>query len=64
MGPQNTDFGLSAQTRKPKTVRAFSNPSGGLSSMLHSDWLSYYLAICCSPQIEKSAGIENQNNGG
>ena len=30
--------------------------------MLHSDWLSYYSAICYSPLVAKSAGFENQNN--
>ena len=32
--------------------------------MLLSDWSSYYLAICYSPLVAKSAGFENQNNGG
>ena len=32
--------------------------------MLRSDWLSYYQAICCSPLVAKSAGFENQYNGG
>ena len=36
----------------------------GLLSMLHSDSLSYYLAICYSPLVVKSAGFENLNNGG
>ena len=25
--------------------------------MLHSDWLSYYQAICYSPLVAKSAGL-------
>ena len=25
--------------------------------MLHSDWLSYYYAICYSPLVAKSAGF-------
>ena len=29
--------------------------------MLRSDWLSYYLAVCYSPLVAKSAGFENQN---
>ena len=32
--------------------------------MLRSDWLNYYYAICYSPLEAKSAGFENQNNGG
>ena len=31
---------------------------------LRSDWLSYYYDICYSPLVAKSAGFENQNNGG
>ena len=32
--------------------------------MLRSDRLSYYWAILYSPLVAKSAGFENQNNGG
>ena len=32
-------------------------PTSGLLSMLHSDWLSYYYAICYSPLVAKSAGF-------
>ena len=28
--------------------------------MLHSDWLSYYLAICYSPLVAKSAGLKTK----
>ena len=31
---------------------------------LRSDWFSYHYAICYSPLKAKSAGFENQNNGG
>ena len=32
--------------------------------MLRSDWMSYYQAICYRPLVAKSAGSEDQNNGG
>ena len=31
---------------------------------LRSHWFSYHYAICYSPLKAKSAGFENQNNGG
>ena len=31
---------------------------------IYSYWLNYYQAICYSPLVAKSAGFENQNNGG
>ena len=47
-----------------KNMTYFSkNPTSGLLSMLRSDWLIYQ-AICYSPLVAKSAGFENQNNGG
>ena len=33
-------------------------------SILRSDWLSYYQAICYNPLVAKCAGFENQNSGG
>ena len=31
-----------------------------LLSMLRSDWLSYYYAICYSPLVAKSAGLKTK----
>ena len=33
------------------------NPTSGLLSMLRSDWLSYYQAICYSFLVAKSVGF-------
>ena len=31
--------------------------------MLHSDWLNFYLAICYSPLVAKSAGFLAEKKG-
>ena len=37
------------------------NPTSGLLSMLRSDWLNHYQAICRdSPLVAKSAGFETK----
>ena len=36
------------------------NPASGLLSMLRSDWLSCFSALCYSPLAAKSAGFETQ----
>ena len=35
----------------------YQNPTSGLLSMLRLHWLSYYLGICYSPLVAKSAGF-------
>ena len=40
-----------------KTIHFQQDPTSGLLSMLRSDWLSYYQAICYSPLVAKSAGL-------
>ena len=60
--PRNTVYEIVAI--KVNYIKYYQNPTSGLLTMLRSDWLSYYKATCCSPLVEKSAGFENQNNGG
>ena len=44
-------------TTKHAIIITYANPISGLLSLTHSDWLSYYKAICYSPLVAKRAGF-------
>ena len=53
--PRNTVYEIVAI--KVNYIKYYQDPTSGLLTMLRSDWLSYYKAICCSPLVAKIAGF-------